>query len=269
MSNLNVKLDLSESEKKFLDDISDYLMNYGNVSYSIDKLSDRTGVSTRTLKRWLVGENSPSKESLCKVYIQILNIDDSRDFLERVPAIVIKEFGIDEYFLKKMTYPIDIQKFISLFKNNSVVRDIYFLLKSSSLNGEIGKNSIFLKFKDYGLTILTTLIEIGIVSDEDGGLRLSDSILSNSEIDLLVIKDLIYREAGGSHSSENNGLTVNSVVAGYSDKGIAKIEALVKKTMNEINILNTNPENMGDKILVSSFTSGSIMSHVEDKNILQ
>lgn len=242
MNTCNIKF--SEGEKKFLDDLSEYIGRYKDTKSSLKAISKGAGVHVKTITRWITGEKKPSREPLCNVYIYMNSICSMEEFKEVIPDFVLRDFNIDDSFMMNLKYSVDVESFLKLIRSNTVAREIFYLIKKSKL--KIGKTRIELDYSRYGSETLERMIETGVVVDNEGLLDLHslarDSKLLNDEIsrDLILNADVLL----------GSDVDRSGLFGFYSKEGRGKVLKVLTNAIAEIRSIEKDASNIGD-ILVS------------------
>ncbi|WP_412473678.1 helix-turn-helix domain-containing protein [Halobacteriovorax sp. YZS-1-1] len=76
-----------------VNDLTDNLKSYRNIKIGVRLISDKSGVSERTIYRLLAKENKPTYQTLLKLYRAIYNTNNDTLLLSLVPEVIKNEIN--------------------------------------------------------------------------------------------------------------------------------------------------------------------------------
>lgn len=139
-------------------DLAKYLEQYPNKNFAVRVLAKETGLNEKTIKRLINRENSPTYQTVFKLYSIFFDSENSDDVLEKCPAIIreyLKDFSPD---LKIANHQREVQ-LLELLKKEPLYAEIFVLAGTAPLN----VSAIGFRYGQYGVEILEKLEEENIL----------------------------------------------------------------------------------------------------------
>jgi transcriptional regulator with XRE-family HTH domain len=170
-------------------DLASYLEKYKSPSDGLKEISNLSGYSVKTVKRYLNGETNPSREALIRIYRAILDTKTDNETIAKMP------FAAKEYVGKDIGFFRDIEdKELSFELNEILLSDptimkIYLILMA----GEVSSEKIQYRYGTFGLDVIKKFLKMGVAIESRKGFYKPYKVLNSFNIDSnkLAISSLI------------------------------------------------------------------------------
>lgn len=160
-------------------DMIQFLDKEDSLSGGIDKLAKSTGYSSKTIKRYLEGKTTPSRDTFIKIYRVILKSNNDSETIRRMP-LPVKQFVTED-----ISYFRDIEdKELSFELNELLLSDktalrIYHLLHT----GKVSEEKIRFKYGEFGMEIMSKLLELGAAREVEAGVFTKYKVFNSYNIE--------------------------------------------------------------------------------------
>jgi AraC-like DNA-binding protein len=144
--------------KDVIRDIEKYLSEFPNRNFAIKHLASQSKLNSKTLKRILEQQSTPSYQSLFKIYRVIHNTDNESEIINNVSSSIAA--------VLRKSNPVNLKK----FTDNKI--DLLMAIKANPLAGElyilagtqnISLNAIAYRYGQFGVETLEDMLEQNIL----------------------------------------------------------------------------------------------------------
>lgn len=145
-------------------DISRYLESFPNINFAIRILATETSLSEKTIKRLIQRKNTPTYQTLIKLYSAFLDESNIEKVIAMCPDIVAKVIKDSNPHGCELENSSEVQ-LLKIFKEEPMAAEVYVLAGISKLE----KNVVAFRYGQFGLSILERLSKEGILNEVEKG----------------------------------------------------------------------------------------------------
>lgn len=233
-------------------DLAEFLDRFPNKTFAIRILAKESGLNPKTIKRLLAKQNTPTYQTLYKLYSIFLEEDNYEALLEKCPKIISKRIKDYNPCDEGNDRSEESEELLSLLKKEPLLAELYVLAAATPLN----KNAVAFRYGEYGLEVLHNLLVRNLIHEVE-----KDTFtISNSSpvLDGRCLKYLgeyfIRRFAKAENSQLQNNNMINFYAEGLNEAGKhAWLEVDTKAFYQKIEIAK-DPKYQGN-IPVFTFTA--------------
>lgn len=152
-------------EEQVARDLEGYLNFFPNRTFALRNLSKETGLNEKTLRRLIKRENTPSNQTLFKLYFLFTQANSEKEVLESCPPIIrerLSEFELDTF--EKIT-PKNYD-FLEVIQSDPIIGEIYLMLATK----KVDLSFILYHFGQYGSRSIERLVSLNLACQVDNGL---------------------------------------------------------------------------------------------------
>ena len=221
------------------------LSSFGKRSSGLKTLSEEADLSTRTLRRILDDNTTPSTNTVIKIYEYLLNTNYHHELISKLPTVIREQIFSRENDIRilsdKKSYS---SKVDELINTDSVFRALYL----QSATGEIKRSFVSFKYGQHGAEVLDSMVSLRVLKKVKENIYTSGTLRANLRNSTIISlgKNLI-----------DNNLTVEHLDLLGENSASIYFQAIDKETYN--NILKVDLEaNLKKKELLSTAKEGNV-----------
>ncbi|MCF8060646.1 MAG: hypothetical protein K9K67_15190, partial [Bacteriovoracaceae bacterium] len=152
-------------EEQVARDLENYLNFFPNKTFAFRNLSKETGLNEKTLRRLIKRENTPSNQTLFKLYFVFTQSNSEKEVLDSCPTIIkerLSEFELDSF--EKIT-PKNFD-FLEVIQSDPIIGEIYLMLATK----KVDLSYILYHYGKYGSRALEKLVSLKLACQVENGL---------------------------------------------------------------------------------------------------
>lgn len=141
-------------------DLSSYIDCYSNKTFAVRQLAKESGLSSKTIKRLLAGENKPTYQTLFRLYSVFLDEQDYSLVLKKCPSLIreeIKDYNPQDKEERKFSQP----NFLDVIKKEPLLIELLIQAACKPLH----KSRIAFRYGEYGLELLEKLTSFNYLKE--------------------------------------------------------------------------------------------------------